>query len=111
MAAEVIRGAVAPVGEAPTAVVVATVDQTSMEGAVITEEIALAIVTAVAEEVMEIRARPVMIATVILDRITVKGRTSGMILTRIPGIVVLLTGRGHVRSIHLRRRRVIEAVI
>lgn len=92
----------APVEEVLTAAAAATGDLTSMEGAVTTEEIALAIVTVVAEEATEIRVHPVMIATDIRDRITAKGDTSGTILIRIHEIVVLQIVRGHAPTIHLR---------
>lgn len=97
-------------GEVPTAEVAAIVaHQITTAEAVTTEGIVPAIGTVVAEEeaMEEIRGRPGTITTGIPDKITIAreevAATSGTIPTRIHGIVVLRTARGHAQNTRLRR--------
>lgn len=97
-------------GVVPTAEVAAIVDHqiTTVEAAT-TEGIVPVIGTVAAEEeaMVEIRGRPGTITTGIPDKITIAreevAATRGTIPTRIPGIVVLRTARGHAQNTRLRR--------
>lgn len=105
-------------GEVLTAEVAAIAGhQITTVEAVTTEGIVPAIGTVAAEEeaMEEIRGRPGTITTGIPDKITIAreevAATSGTIPTRIHGIVVLRTARGHAQNTRLRRRRVIEQIV